>query len=183
MVFTDLSKFDNSNYEPGRNFFIILLWYFTNCLIFKNPLFIFSRPKVMILKIFGAKVGMGIVIKPSVSIKYPWLLELGDYVWIGENVWMDNLVKVRIGSHVCLSQGSMLLTGNHDYKKPSFDLVTGEIVLQDGAWIGAKAVVCPGVCCGSHSVLSVASVATSNLDSNYVYQGNPARKVRIRVNV
>ena len=125
-------------------------------------------------------MGRGVLIKPAVNIKYPWLLELGDYVWIGEKVWIDNLTRVRIGNHVCLSQGAMLLTGNHNYKKSSFDLMVGEITLEDGVWIGAKSVVCPGVVCGSHSVLSVNSVASTALIEFTIYQGNPAQKIRKR---
>ena len=106
---------------------------------------------------------------------------MGDYTWIGENVWIDNLVKVRIGSNVCLSQGAMLLCGNHNYKKSTFDLMVGEIIIEDGAWIGAMSTVCPGVTCKSHSVLSVNSVANKDLEAYYVYQGTPAQKVRGRV--
>jgi putative colanic acid biosynthesis acetyltransferase WcaF len=125
-------------------------------------------------------VGKGVVIKPAVSIKYPWKLEIGDHVWIGEKVWIDNLAKVRIDNNACISQGAMLLTGNHNYKKSTFDLLVGEIVLQEGAWVGAQSVVCPGVTCCSHSVLSVGSVAVSDLEPYSIYQGNPAVKVRAR---
>ena len=129
---------------------------------------------------FGAKIGKGVNIKPSVNIKYPWLLEVGDYVWIGEKVWIDNLAKVTIGNNVCLSQGAMLLTGNHDFTRKSFDLKIGEIVLEDGVWIGARAVVCPGVTCYSHSVLSVCSIANYDMETFSIYKGNPAIKVKPR---
>ena len=99
---------------------------------------------------------------------------IGDNCWIGEDVWIDNLAKVTIGNHVCLSQGSYLLTGSHNYKKETFDLLLGEIVLEDGVWIGAKATVCPGVTCKSHSILAVGSIATKDLEEYGVYQGNPA---------
>ena len=114
------------------------------------------------------------VIKPGVNIKYPWHLTIGDNSWIGENVWIDNLADVRIGQNCCISQGAMLLCGNHDYMKAGFDLLTGEIVLKDGAWVGAKAVVCPGVTMGAGSVLTVGSVATKDLIEDGIYQGNPA---------
>ena len=87
---------------------------------------------------------------------------------------------VIIGKNVCISQGALLLTGNHDYSKPSFDLITKEIRLEDGVWIGAKSIVPPGIICKSHSVLSVNSVATKNLESYTIYQGNPAEIIRER---
>lgn len=126
-------------------------------------------------------MGKKVLIKPGVNIKYPWQLEIGDNCWIGERVWIDNLAKVRIGSHVCLSQGAMLLCGNHDYGKSTFDLILGEIKLEDGAWIGALSVVGPGVTVGSHALLSVGSVATRNLDGWKIYRGNPAEVVCERV--
>ena len=176
---TNLSQYNNSWYHPGASW-KRLLWYFVNALVMKNSWLTSSGLKVRVLRVFGAKIGVGVNIKPCVNVKYPWLLEIGDYTWIGENVWIDNLAKVRIGSNVCISQGAMLLCGNHNYKKTTFDLIIGEISLEDGSWIGAKAVVCPGITTHSHAVLGVGSVANHDLDAYCIYQGNPAVKVRER---
>lgn len=176
---TDLSNFNNDWYNPGGNAIKRLLWYITNIVWF-NSGFPISRVKVFLLRLYGAKIGSGVVIKPRVNIKYPWKLTVGNNVWIGEHVWIDNLGKVTIGDNVCLSQGAFLLCGNHDYKKATFDLIVGDITLEEGVWIGAKAIVCPGVTCSSHAVLAVGSVATSNLETYKIYQGNPASIVRER---
>ena len=97
---TDLSRYDNSWYQPGGAI-KRTLWLLANALFFNNGLALFNGLKIRLLKAFGAKVGVGVVIKPSVSIKYPWFLSIGNHVWIGENVWIDNLTDVTIGSHVC----------------------------------------------------------------------------------
>jgi putative colanic acid biosynthesis acetyltransferase WcaF len=180
MLQTDLSKYDNSSYSPKAGWIKRTVWHFTNHIFFNNGFIPISFFKIIILRIFGATIGKGVNIKPSVNIKYPWLLKIGNNTWIGENVWIDNLVDVQIGNNVCLSQGAMLLTGNHNYKLSTFDLITGEIILEDGVWIGARSVVCPGVTCHSHSVLSLNSVATQNLDGYTIYKGNPAKKVKDR---
>ena len=176
---TNLASYNNAWYQPGGRF-KILLWYFINALFFINPLNPISSIKVLLLRLFGAKVGTGVHIKPSVNIKYPWLLDIGNNVWIGEHVWIDNLAKITIEDNVCISQGAMLLCGNHNYKKSTFDLQVNEITLKEGAWVGAKAVVCPGVTLNSHAILAVNSVATTNLEAYGIYQGNPAQKVRER---
>lgn len=174
-----LNRYSNYWYKPGPKI-KIACWYFINSIFFKNSLITSSSLKVWLLRLFGAKIGNGVVIKPSVNIKYPWLLSVGDHVWIGEKVWIDNLTDVVIGNNVCVSQSAMLLTGNHDYKKQTFDLRVAAIILEDGVWVGAKSIVCPGVICQSHSVLSVNSVANKNLSAYGIYQGNPAIKVRDR---
>lgn len=173
----DLSIFNNDWYAPqiGASTLKQICWYFVNVLCFINPLFIFSGVKVQLLKAFGATIGNGVVIKPAVNIKYPWKLTIGDHSWIGERVWIDNLAEVIIGQHVCLSQGAMLLTGNHNYKKTTFDLIIGKIHLEDGVWIGAKSVVTPNITCHTHAVLAVQSVANKNLEPYTIYQGNPAQ--------
>ncbi len=176
---TRLDHFNNSWYKPGPKF-KIACWFIFNALILKNKYNPFSRSKVAVLRLFGATIGKGVVIKPSVSVKYPWKLAIGNYVWIGENVWIDNLDQVTIGNHVCISQGALLLCGNHNYKKSSFDLMIKPIELQDGTWIGAKSMVTQGVVCKEHSILAVQSVATSNLEAFTIYQGNPAIEVRKR---
>ena len=180
---TDLSSYNNSWYkaEIKASRAKQLAWYVTNVLFFKNSLSISSGLKVSLLRMFGARVGKGVIVKPCVNIKYPWKLAIGDHAWIGENVWIDNLANVVIGNHVCLSQGAMLLTGNHDYSKTTFDLMVKGIVLEDGAWIGAQAMVCPGITCRSHSVLAACSVATKDLEAYIIYQGNPAVQVRERI--
>ena len=177
---TNLTLFNNSWYQPGNKVKLIY-WYLANRLLVNTYFPIPIVIKLSILKIFGAKLGKGIIIKPKVNVKYPWLLEIHDNVWIGENVWIDNLAKVTIQSNVSISQGAMLLCGNHNYKKSSFDLILGEIVIEEGVWIGAQSIVCPGVKCKSHSVLTVGSVATKDLEAYSIYQGNPAIKIKDRI--
>ena len=176
---TNLAGYNNSWYQPGNKIKILIL-FFVNALILQNKYNPFSGLKIFVLKLFGAKIGKGVVIKPMVSVKYPWKLKVGDYSWIGEKVWIDNLEEVTIGENVCISQGAMLLCGNHNYKFPSFDLIVKPIVLEDGVWIGSQATVCPGVVCKSHAVLSVQSVAINELNPYTIYQGNPAKIVRER---
>ncbi|OAD45664.1 WcaF family extracellular polysaccharide biosynthesis acetyltransferase [Polaribacter atrinae] len=175
----NLKDYSNSSYKPG-NKLKIFIWFFVNILFFKSSLPLPHFLKKYILIIFGAKIGRGVFFKNNINIKYPWLLEIGNDVWIGENVWIDNLAKVKIEDNVCISQGAMLLCGNHDYKKSSFDLILGEIILEEGSWVGAKSVVCPGVTLHSHAILAVGSIATKDLDSYSIYQGNPAVKIRKR---
>ena len=175
-----LNKFDNSWYNP-ENKIKILLWYITNHLIFNVFIPFPSSLKSFILRLFGAKIGKKVVIKPQVNIKYPWFLSIDDNTWIGENVWIDNLAQVTIGKNCCLSQGAMLLCGNHDFKKESFDLIVKEIVLEDGVWIGAKTVVCPGVKCYSHALLTVGSIATKDLKPYTINKGNPALPIKERI--
>jgi len=175
-----LDQYNNSWYRPG-NIFKRILWYFMNLIFIRNPWIPFSGIKRIILRIFGAKIGKGVIIKPSVNIKYPWKLEIGNHVWIGEGVWIDNLGKVQIKDHVCISQGAYLLTGNHNYKKLQFDLIVKDIVIENGVWIGAKSIVCPGVKCNANSILTAGSVAVKNLDNDAIYQGNPAIEIRKRL--
>jgi acetyltransferase-like isoleucine patch superfamily enzyme len=127
---TDLSQYDNSWYNTGAGKLKTTLWYMTNVLFFINPLNPLSGIKVRLLRLFGATIGKGVVIKPGVNIKHPWRLIIGNHTWIGEKVWIDNLDMVTIGSHCCLSQGVLLLCGNHNYKRPTFDLMIAPIVLE-----------------------------------------------------
>lgn len=176
----DLSRFSNTDFHHGRNFIIRMIWILVSIIFFQTSIPYPSKLKSFLLNLFGANVGQGLVIRNRVNIKQPWHLNLGNCVWIGESVWIDNLVNVTIGNNVCISQGAMLLTGNHDYKSPTFDLITGEIRIEDGVWIGAKCIVGPNVKCSTHSVLTAGSAAFKDLESFGIYQGNPSVKIRQR---
>lgn len=175
----DLSKYNNSNYQPGLKIKRVL-WYFANLIFISNSFLTSYKLKVWILKRFGAKIGRGVKIKPSVSIKYPWFLEIGNNVWIGEKVWIDNLGTVKIHDNVCISQGAMILSGNHNFKNEAFELIVESIEVEEGSWIGAKSIVCSGVRIKSHAVLTVGSVASKDLESYSIYKGNPCLKIRDR---
>ncbi|MFN4006821.1 MAG: WcaF family extracellular polysaccharide biosynthesis acetyltransferase [Chitinophagaceae bacterium] len=174
-----LATFNNNWYKPGSRI-KILIWMLVQAIFFNHSLAVGYDLKIRLLKLFGATIGKGVIIKPNVQIKYPWLLTVGDYSWIGEYVWIDNLAKVTIEDNVCISQGAYLLTGNHNYKKTTFDLIVKPIIIRQGAWIGAKSIVCPGVTVHSNAILTVGSVATSNLEQDGIYQGNPAELIRKR---
>ena len=110
----------------------------SSALVFQSALVLPSRCKAALLRAFGARIGTGLVIKPRVTVKYPWFLELGDHVWLGEGVWIDNHTTVRIGSDVCISQGAYLFTGNHDWNDPRFRFFCKPITVEDGVWVGRE---------------------------------------------
>ena len=179
---TQLRKnFDKKDFNAGASRFKLIAWYFISTVFFRSGLMPFSSVLVALLKIFGCKAGHDIRVKPYVNIKYPWKLQIGDHTWIGENCVIENLAQVTLGKNVCLSQGSALITGNHNYKKVTFDLFVRPITIEDGAWIGAQAIVCPGVVVASHAVLTVGSVAVNNLNPYTIYQGNPGVEAGRRV--
>ena len=177
---TDLSRFDNQWFDEGASKFKWALWFLANAAFVYSPWNPFNSLRKAVLRAFGAKIGTGVIIKPRVQVKFPWNLAIGDHCWIGEAVWIENQGQVTIGSNCCLSQGATIMTGNHNYKKPTFDLIVKPVTLEDGVWIGSNAMVTQGVTCHSHSVLSVMSVASSDLDAYTIYVGHPCQPVRKR---
>lgn len=178
---TQLHKnFDTGDFKVGAPIFKQVLWYFTDVIFFKGRLMPVSSVLVALLRLFGSRIGKEVRIKPGIHIKYPWKLEIGDYSWLAD-CYVDNLDQVKIGKNCCISQQAVLITGNHNYSRTNFDLMTGPIVLEDAAWIGAAATVGPGVTLHSHAVLTMGSVANKNLMPYSIYQGNPAVKVKDRV--
>ena len=179
MSFVKLASYDNSWYAPGGSLAKRALW-----MLIVQPLFacawIPSSLRVRLLRMFGARVGKGVVIKPHVEVKYPWHLELGNDCWVGERVWIDNLTTVRIGANCCVSQGAYLCTGNHDWSEPGFDLMIAPIQLCEGSWAGAKSVLTPGCVLGCYAVAAAGSVITGNVPDFQIYAGNPARFVKTR---
>ncbi len=175
-----LNTYTAGHYHPGAPVLKQILWLFIGDFLCRTHLIPLSTFKVLVLRLFGAEIGRGVVIKPGVKVKFPWRLKVGDHVWIGENAWIDNVAPVTIKNHVCISQDVYLCTGNHDWRDPSFALLTGEIHLEESSWIAARAVVGPKVKVGRGAVLGLGSVASQSLEPMTIYFGNPARPVKER---
>jgi putative colanic acid biosynthesis acetyltransferase WcaF len=154
-----LSTYRQQGFHRGRAALVELAWQILRVAAFAsfNPL---NWTRVLLLKAFGATIGRGVVIKPEVKIKFPWKLSIGDYCWIGEGVWIDNLAEVTIAENSCVSQGTYVCTGSHDWKSDSFDLITKPISIGKGCWIGAKVVIAPGVRIHDNTMIKMGSVIT-----------------------
>lgn len=156
-----LDLYENKGYSPGRTKAWQIAWYVVSLLFVESGCVPISSVKRSILRLFGAKIGKGVVIKPQVRIKYPWRLSIGDHSWIGQEVWIDNLDDVSIGQHTVVSQGAYLCTGSHNHRSPKFELRTGPIRIGDGAWVCAKAILLAGAVVEDNQVVSAGTVYSS----------------------
>jgi putative colanic acid biosynthesis acetyltransferase WcaF len=182
------SKVKLSDFNPsiglnrGAGKFKEMLWYFTKMFFFLTAFPYPNSFKRFLLKAFGAKVGQGVIIKPRVNIHMPWKLEIGNHVWIGEEVFILNFEPVTIGNNVCISQRAFLCGGNHDYKIPSMPYRNGSIILKDGCWVGASCFVAPNIIIGVDCVVAACSSVRSSLPDNTICEGNPAGPIKLRWN-
>jgi putative colanic acid biosynthesis acetyltransferase WcaF len=174
----NLRKYTVAGFDRGAPKWLEIFWILSRCALFMTPIPYPSGIKVRVLRLFGAKVGKGVVIRSLVNISFPWRLEIGDDVWIGDGVWILSLAPISVESNVCISQRSYLCTGTHDYRKDTFDLVTKPIRIRKGCWIGAGAFVGPGVEVGPNSIISAGSIALRNVAAHTVVRGNPAEIVK-----
>ena len=171
-----LDEFANGNFDRGRPAVTEMAWMIVHAGLFGSWI-PGSAWRCWLLRLFGARIGRAVVIKPRVRIKFPWRLAIGDHSWIGESAWIDNLGQVTIGNHVCLSQGSYLCTGSHDWHARAFTLIVRPITLCDHAWVGAMAQLCPGARLADGSVLTMGSRLSGDTAPDEIYDGIPARSI------
>ena len=93
-----------------------------------------------------------------VKIKFPWKLVIRDNVWIGEEVWIDNISNVILVSHCCISQGVYICTASHNFKRETFDLITESIIIGESSWIGAKSIILLGAKVPKNSFVKAGSI-------------------------
>ncbi len=170
----NLAAYNNSAFDRGAPAWKEALWVVNRTTFFQNPFPWPSTLRVALLSIFGSKIGNGVVIRAGVNISFPWRLEIGDHVWIGEDVGILSLAQVTIESNVCISQRAYLCTGSHDFRSDTFDLVTRPITIRADSWIAAGAIVLPGVTIGPNSIVTAGSVVNRDVPPNTMVRGNPA---------
>ena len=157
-----------------------LLWQLTWLVFFRPVPWFWHAPRRMLLRLFGARIGCGAQIMPSVKIWAPWNLSLGDHATISHGVDVYNVAPIEIGAHATISQRAFLCTATHDIDHPNMPLLTAPIRIGSGAWICAEAYLHPGVTVGVDAVAGVRAVVLHDVPRSQVVGGNPARILRER---
>ncbi len=170
-----LDRYDNSTFHRGVSSFREMIWWLARSLLFAPWFPVPSLLKVLSLRLFGARIGSGVVIRSRVNITFPWNLTIGDHVWIGDEVMILSLAPVVIGSHVCISQRAFLCTGSHSFRSANFDLIVRPITIEEGCWVAASAFIGCGVTLGRGTLCCAGAVVMNSTSPNQVMIGNPAR--------
>lgn len=157
-----------------------VLWNYFGQKVFRCTFHNWYGLRNALLRLFGAKVGTPVRIRPTVLIEQPWNLAIGNNSSIGDRAIIYCLGPITIGQHVSISQGAHLCAGTHDYRKLDMPLLRPPIVVRDYAWIAADAFVGPNVEVGEGALLGARTCAMKNLDQWTIYAGNPAQPVKAR---
>ena len=168
----NLAAFRTTGYVKGRSLSWQVAWVVTSRVVFQ-AWWLPPRFRPAILRAFGATIGDGVLIRERVRVHWPWKLSVGANSWIGEGAWLLNLEPITIGHDVCVSQEALLCTGSHDRRDPAFCYDNAPIVIEDGAWVAARAVVLRGVLVGAEAVVPAGCTVASAVSAGSVAGARP----------
>jgi putative colanic acid biosynthesis acetyltransferase WcaF len=157
-----------------------LLWLAVQATLFRFSPHNCYRWRAALLRLFGARLGREVKIRPSVRVEVPWNLEVGEHTAIGDFAVIYCLGPVRIGRYVTISQYAHLCAGTHDHTRSDMPLVRPPIRVGDDVWIAADAFVGPGVTIGDRTVLGARASAFKDLPPDVIAVGNPAHPIKPR---
>ncbi|NRP59901.1 putative colanic acid biosynthesis acetyltransferase [Marinobacterium sp. xm-d-564] len=178
--YQELSTFKIPVNFRGRGATYVQLWWLIQSTLFAmSPQFAYGWRRFL-LRCFGAKIGKGVIIRPSVRTTYPWKLNIGDNSWVGDHVELYTLGEITIGNNAVVSQKSYLCTGSHDFKKDSFDIYAKPIVIEDEAWVATDVFISPGVTVGKGAVIGARSSVFKDMPPGMICTGYPAKPVKPR---
>ncbi|MEG3863554.1 hormogonium polysaccharide biosynthesis acetyltransferase HpsU [Microcoleus sp. herbarium12] len=169
----DLRLYNQSNFDRGRPGWLILWWWFVQAIAFPLTPHPCNSIRSGLLRLFGAKIGRGAVIRPTARFTYPWKIEIGDCSWIGDDVVLYSLDRIAIGKHCVISQKSYLCTGTHDPQDPAFSLITAPVIINHGVWIAADCFIGAGVEIGANALIGARSSVFKNMPASFVCTGTP----------
>jgi putative colanic acid biosynthesis acetyltransferase WcaF len=177
----NLDKFILPKGFRGRSAISVQFWWLIERTFFAlSPQFLYGWRR-WLLRLFGARIGKNVKIRPSVKTTYPWKVSIGDHSWIGDNVVLYSLGEIEIGANTVISQKSYLCTASHDFLLPSFDIFTKKIQIASEVWIASDVFIAPGVVIEKGSVVGARSTVLDNLPANMICFGNPAKPIRLRL--
>lgn len=176
-----LAKFKLPTGFRGRSAFIVQLWWFTDFCFFKPSPQILYGWRRFLLRLFGAKIGKKVIIRPSATITYPWKVTIGDYSWIGDDVVLYSLGEIEIGNNVVISQKSYLCAASHDYTKENFPIWAKKITIEDECWLATDVYVAPGITIGKGTVVGARSSVFKDLPPGKVCVGSPTKPIKERI--
>jgi putative colanic acid biosynthesis acetyltransferase WcaF len=177
----DLNKFILPKNFRSRNAFVVQLWWIVQGTFFRmSPQFLYGF-RNFLLRLFGAKIGEKVIIRPTARITYPWKVSIGDYSWIGDDVVLYSLGEIEIGKNVVISQKSYICTASHDYLQSDFPIFAKKSTIEDECWLATDVFVSPGITIGEGSVIGSRSSVYKDIPSNKVCIGSPAKIIRERI--
>lgn len=181
MIYQRLERFKLPEGIRGRSPIFVQFWWIIQSIFFNgSPQFMYAW-RNMLLRFFGADIGKGVIIRPSVKVTYPWKLAIGDHSWIGDHVELYTLGEITIGSNAVISQRSYICTGSHDYTKTTFDFYSLPVVVEDEVWVSADVYVAPGVTIGKGAVIGARSSVFSDMPPGMICMGSPATPFKQRI--
>jgi len=177
-----LKEFKYENKLSKRSKVSRLIWNIVYVVLFRpTPRWAFSKWRVFLLRLFGAKIGDGCSISPTCKIWAPWNLEIGSLVCFADDVDCYCVDKITIGSKVTISQRSFICTGSHEIETLHRKLIHHPVSIADHVWVCAEVFIGPGTNIGEGAVVAARSVVVHNVEDWNVVAGNPAKTVRKRL--
>tara|TARA_B100001123_G_C14967877_1_gene890395 strand:- start:226 stop:780 length:555 start_codon:yes stop_codon:yes gene_type:complete len=160
---------------------LMLLWEWTWLLLCSwtpKPL---NDWRLIVLRVFGATIKGKPFVHQKARILIPWNLALLNRACLGDRTNAYSLGLIEIGENATIAQEAYLCTGTHDFQDPAIPLEIGSIKVGENAFIGARAMILPGVKIGKKAVVGAQSVVTKDVQPSTIVAGNPARKVGNRL--
>lgn len=164
----------------GRSAVYVQLWWFVHATFFCLSPQIMYGWRNFLLRLFGAKIGCDVRIRPTVEITYPWKLSIGKGSWIGDHVRLYTLGNVEIQENVVVSQECYLCTASHNTSSATFDTFAKKICIESESWLATDVFVAPGVRIGHGAVIGARSSVFSDIPPMMICYGYPAKSVRSR---
>jgi acetyltransferase-like isoleucine patch superfamily enzyme len=159
---------------------LIFYLYFQDLVNIFSDIFLMNKIRNLFYRIYFKKIGKSCIFNCKCHFEVPENIQIGNFCSFNRGCWISGGGGLILHNDVIIGPNVIIHSANHNYKNPDIPFRSQghtfkKVEIMDNVWIGAGAIILPGVTIYSNSIIAAGAVVTKDVQSNVIVVGVPAK--------